>query len=442
MDSKVVSFAQIERRAPAGHWYILLLLALANTANLCDRNIFSVLLQPIKREFRLSDSALALLTGLPFAALYLSCGIPLALLADRSSRRNIIATALLGFSAMTVVCAGAATFAQLFLARMGVAIGEAGCTPTASSMISDLCPPTYRARGMSVYAIGANLGLLAGMLLGGWISQYWGWRAALLAAGVPGLIIAALFFLTVREPARGRFDNPTSATERSSLPEVVRCILARPSLRHLVTGSAVIAIPTFGLMNWSAAYLARSFDMKPAAIGTVLAVVLGVLSGIGVYGYAALFDRLKAANLEWQARLPALGCVGVFPVTLALYLAPTASAAVALMVLPAVFLMAWTPAVFAVAHDLVRPSMRSTISAIILTLMVFVGQGVGGQLVGALSDLFAHWGAGKESLRYALLSISPFMPVAGLCFWLSSRSLIRDLEPARSGSLVIADSVV
>jgi predicted MFS family arabinose efflux permease len=442
MDSQVVSSAPIERDAPAGYGYVLLLLALANTANLCDRNIFSVLLQPIKREFMLSDSALALLTGLPFAALYLSCGIPLALLADRSNRRNLIATALLAFSAMTVVCAGAVSFAQLFLARMGVAIGEAGCTPTASSMISDLCPPTYRARGMSVYAIGANLGLLSGMLLGGWISQYWGWRAALWAAGVPGLIIAALFFLTVREPARGRFDSPSSATERSSLPEVFRCILARPSLRQLVIGSALVAIPTFGLMNWGAPYLARSFEMKPATIGTVLAVVLGVLSGFGVYGYAALFDRLKVANLQWQARLPALGCIGVFPIMVALYLAPTASVAVALMVLPAAFLMAWTPAVFAVAHDLVRPSMRSTISAIILTLMVFVGQGIGGQLVGVLSDLFAHWGAGRESLRYALLSISSFMPVAGFCFWLAGRSLLTDLEGARSTSPVIAEAVV
>jgi predicted MFS family arabinose efflux permease len=442
MDSQVVSSAAIARRTPAVHWYVLLLLMLANTANLCDRNIFSILLQPIKREFGLSDSALALLTGLPFAALYLSCGIPLALLADRSSRRNLIATALLVFSAMTVLCAGATSFAQLFLARMGVAIGEAGCTPTASSMISDLCPSPYRARGMSVYAIGANLGLLLGMLLGGWISQYWGWRAALLAAGVPGLIIASLFFFTVQEPVRGRFDSPAAATERSSLPEVLRWILARPSLQHLVTGSAVIAIPTFGLMNWGAAYLARSFEMKPATIGTVLAVVLGVLSGIGVYVYAALFDRLKAANLRWQANLPAIGCVGVFPVTLGLYVAPNAPAAVALMVLPAIFLMAWTPAVFAVAHDLVRPTMRSTISAIILTLMVFVGQGVGSQLVGALSDLYAHWGAGKESLRYALLTTTVFMPVAGVYFWLAGRSLASDVERARSGQLVIAGSVI
>ena len=301
--------------------YALFLLMMAYTANYVDRQILAILMQPIKLELGLSDTQLGFLSGLTFAIFYATLGVPIAMWADRSNRRNIVALALTIFSGMTVVCGFVTSFAQLALARIGVGVGEAGSSPPSHSMIADMFPPEKRASAMGVYSLGINLGILIGFLVGGWVSQWYGWRVAFFLVGAPGLIIALLVRFTLKEPSRGAADG---LTEQGGMPApavgaVFRLLWSQKSFRHLSFATALAALGGYAGVNWLPAFLARSFQMSGGEIGTWLALIIGISGGAGTFLTGYLADRFGKRDVRWNLWVVAIILSVCFPFSVAMY---------------------------------------------------------------------------------------------------------------------------
>ncbi|KAB7742669.1 MFS transporter [Parvibaculum sedimenti] len=418
--------------SPAYRNYALGLLMMAYTANYVDRQILSILLQPIKMELGLSDTQLGFLSGITFALFYATLGIPIAVWADRGNRRNIIALALTIFSGMTVVCGSVTSFAQLALARIGVGVGEAGSSPPAHSMISDMFPPEKRASAMGVYSLGINIGILIGFLVGGWVSQWYGWRAAFYVVGVPGLIIALLVRFTLKEPVRGHADGLTLQGEGAAprIAEVFRLLWSQRSFRHIAFGSALAAMGGYAGVTWLPAFLSRSFAMTPGEIGTALALIIGISGGAGTYFTGHFADRLAKRDIRWNVWVVAI-VVGIcFPFSIALYLSAGKVAALTIFVIPAFGGAAYIAPSLAMTQALVTVRMRAAASAVLFLVLNLIGMGLGPQLAGLLSDLY-HPTYGQESLRYALLTISVVWVWAAVHYLLAARTLKDDIERAR-----------
>ncbi len=417
---------------PAYRNYALGVLMLAYTANYVDRQILSILLQPIKLELGLSDTQLGFLSGITFALFYATLGIPIAVWADRGNRRNIISLALTIFSGMTVLCGSVTNFAQLALARIGVGVGEAGSSPPAHSMISDMFPPEKRAAAMGVYSLGINIGILIGFLVGGWISQWYGWRAAFYVVGGPGLLIAILVRFTLREPVRGHADGLTAQGEGAAprIGEVFRLLWAQRSFRHIAFGSALAAMGGYAGVTWLPAFLARSFAMTPGEIGTALALIIGFSGGAGTYLTGVFADRLAKRDIRWNVWVVAIVVGLSFPFCVALYLSSAKAVALAIFVYPAFAGAAYVAPSLAMTQALVTVRMRAAASAVLFLVLNLIGMGLGPQLAGVLSDLY-HKAYGQESLRYALLTISIVWIWAAVHYLLAARTLKDDIERAR-----------
>ena len=249
--------------------YTLAILLLIFTFSNIDRHILAVLLEPIKHDLNLSDTQLGFLSGLAFAVFYSTLGIPMAMWADRRGRKNVILLAIAVWSAMTVLCGVAANFVQLALARMGVSIGEAGSSPPSNSMIADLYPPERRATAMAIFSLGINIGIFAGFLIGGWINQLYGWRVAFYVVGVPGLVLAAIGWFTLREPPRGHADGLSGVpVVAPPLGAVFRHVWQTKSIRHIIAGASLSSFVGYGGVAWTASYLIRNHGMTTGEAGS------------------------------------------------------------------------------------------------------------------------------------------------------------------------------
>jgi predicted MFS family arabinose efflux permease len=418
--------------SPAYRRYALAVLMLAYTANYVDRQILSILLQPIKLELGLSDTQLGFLSGITFALFYATLGIPIAMWADRGNRRNIITLALTIFSGMTVLCGMVTNFVQLAIARIGVGVGEAGSSPPAHSMISDMFPPQERASAMAVYSVGINLGILIGFLVGGWVSEWYGWRAAFFVVGAPGLLIALLVRFTLREPLRGHADGLTAQGESAAprIAEVFRLLWTQRSFRHISFGCALAAMGGYAGVTWMPAFLMRSFEMQPGAIGTALALIIGFFGGAGTYAAGYLGDRFGKRDLRWNVWIVAILMAVAFPFSISLYLAGNEVLALVVFVYPAFAGAAYIAPALAMTQALVTVRMRAAASAVLLFILNLIGMGLGPQLAGLFSDLYGP-SMGAESLRYALLTMSVVWIWAAVHFFLAARTLREDIERAR-----------
>ncbi len=416
--------------------YALFILMLAYTMNFVDRQILSILLQPIKLELHLSDTQLGFLSGLTFAIFYATLGIPIAMWADRSSRRNIVSLALTIFSGMTVVCGFVTSFAHLAMARIGVGIGEAGSSPPSHSMIADMFPPEKRASAMGIYSMGINLGILVGFLVGGWVSQWYGWRAAFFIVGAPGLIVAFLVRFTLKEPARGHADGLTAQGSAAApkVAEVFKLLWSQKSFRHLSVGAGLVALNGYAAVTWLPAFLMRSFDMSPGAIGTWLALIIGIAGGAGTFLTGYIADRMGKRDVRWNFWIVTIWMVVAFPVTVAMYLSGNQNEVLWLFILPAFVGSCYIAPVLAMTQALVTVRMRAQASAILFLILNLIGMGLGPQLAGILSDLYEP-AYGQESLRYALLTISLVSLWAAVHFVIGGRTLKADIERARQHGL-------
>lgn len=398
-------------RKPWYRWYALGVLTLAYASSHVDRQIMGMVLEPIKQELMVSDTAMGFLVGLTFAIFYATLGMPIAMLADRSHRRNIITAAITIWSVMTVLCGYAASFVQLALARIGVGIGEAGSSPPSHSIISDLFPVETRGTAMGIYALGVNGGLLIAYLAGGWLIDNVGWRLTFVWVGLPGLVIAAILFLTTIEPRRGGSDAPTGsagAPNPDDLPKFTAVwghMWRTRSIRHLTIGASVAGFVGYGFVLWMPAFLVRSHGLSATEVGLILALFTGVIGGLGTFTAGRMADTLARRDERWRAWVVAIGKSAYVPFLAAVFVVDELWLALVLYTIPAFFGGFYLAPTFALVQGLVSLRMRALASSIVLFILNIIGLGFGPQLVGFLSDLMAPT-YGQESLRMALLVLS------------------------------------
>lgn len=414
--------------------YALGLLVVVNVFNYLDRQILSILLEPIKRDLQLSDTALGFLTGIAFALFYTFAGIPIARWADRGMRCTIIAGGLAIWSGMTALTGLAQTFTQLTLARIGVGVGEATCSPPSHSLLSDYFPPDRRGTALSIFSLGVPIGIMVGYLVGGWINQYFGWRLAFFVVGLPGLVLALVLWLTLREPLRGHSEGlqgSVSATQTDSLWTVFHFIWALRSFRHLSLAAALHALYGYGVLAFMPAFMMRVHGMtNTAELGLWLGLIAGVFSGIGTFLGGALSDRLAAwkNDRRWYMWLPAWATLLSIPFTCLFYLWPEGRTALLLSIPAAILGPTYIGPTMAMTQGLVKLRMRATASAILLFILNLIGLGLGPQAVGILSDLLAPT-YGVESIRYALLSVVVTGSLwSAFHYFLAARTLREDLR--------------
>ncbi|MBK7950913.1 MAG: MFS transporter [Deltaproteobacteria bacterium] len=407
-------------KAPAYSLGLLLVIYIVNNV---DRQVMNILVEPVKKDLGLSDGQIGWLIGGSFALFYTVAGLPIARLADRANRRNIIAVALLVWSAMTMLCGMARSFPELLAARIGVGVGEAGCTPPAHSMISDTFPTVKRASAISIYSLGGPIGMLFGLAFGGYLADQLGWQAAFMVVGAPGLLLAAITYFTLDEPVRGTFD---AQGDRAIEPvgTTLRFIAALPAIRHMLAGSAVQTLFLAGVAAFHSSYLVRVHGMSVTQAGLWLGLIAGVAGGLSVYTSGLFADRLGRRDLRWHYWLAAAGNLISLPFSVLAYTAEDGTMAVLWLAVATLGNHQYSALGHAVLQGLVKPRMRAVMSATALFAMNAVGFGVGPVVVGELSDYF---GGGVE-LRKALLALIVFMFWAAAHFLLGARTYLRDLE--------------
>jgi len=420
--------------SPSYARYVLALLFVVYVFNFIDRQILAILLEPIKADLGVSDTAMGFLTGIAFALFYTVAGIPIARLADRSSRRTVIAVGLALWSAMTAASGLARSFGQLALARIGVGIGEAACTPPAHSLLADYFPPERRATALAVYGMGIHVGILFGFLVGGWMNELFGWRNALYVVGLPGLVLAVVVRLTVREPERGAADGLAAPPVAVSMRDAVHEVRRLESLRHMTLGAGLHSFAGYALAAWGPAFMVRVHHMGTAEVGTSLGLITGFSGAAGAILGGILVDRLGRRDARWALWVPAIASTLEVPLLLAFLLVPSRTTALVVAV-PAILTGAmWLGPVFASSQNLVRPAMRAFTSALMLFVVNLIGLGLGPQAVGVLNDgLGPRFGA--EAIRYSLCLVGLTNLWAAAHFAWAARTFRADLaRPGRSGA--------
>jgi predicted MFS family arabinose efflux permease len=395
--------------------------------SLVDRNILSILLVDIKGELQASDAEMGFLAGTAFALSNAIAGIPLARLADRRPRRTIIALGLAAWSLLTAGQGMARSLALLALARVGVGIGEASTGPAAHSMISDYFRPARRATAISVYTMGGHLGILIGLTAGGWLNESFGWRTTFIAVGLPGLLVALVFALTVREPVRGQSEGRDDSEEQEHWWDVVRYLWSRPAFRHLSFAAPLFVSAFYCINIWGPTFLIRVHGMTTSEVGVRLGPILGIGGALGtlIGGYAC--DRLSARDVRNYLRVPAFAALGMVPFVVLFLLWPESELAV-LFLAPAVFLAGtFIGPLYSVALGLAKLRMRAMASAMIHLITSSVGAGVVPQVVGFLNDgLTPRFG--DEAVRYSLLLLIATSSWGALHAFLAARTLRADME--------------
>lgn len=406
--------------SPRARNVTLALLTITYFFSYMDRQILAILLEDIKADLLLNDTQLGLLSGFAFALFYATLGIPVAALADRMNRVNIISIALTLWSAMTAVCGLAQNFTQLLLARIGVGIGEAGSSPPSHSIIADLYPANKRALALSIYSLGVTLGAAAGQMFGGNLTYFFDWRVAFIAIGLPGVALAVIVKLFATEPLRKAEPGAVEATEMPSVRDGFRTIFANRAAIWLIVGVTLTSMIGYALTGWTPAYLIRSFDLNTLQVGNIVAPLLalaGIASGLGS-GWLAnrLSDRF---GLHAQPLMIAALKTIALPFLIWFYLAENAVWAVGAYFIAVLFQSCYLGPTFALIQTLAPLRMRAVWAAITLLIINLIGLGIGPTLVGIISDLFAE-SYGEESLRYSLLVIASFTPLAIFAYWRAS----------------------
>ena len=414
-------------------YYVLGVLTVGYVINTMDRSqILAASLQAIKKEFAASDFQMGLLTGIPFAVFYSIMGIPIAAWADRSNRRNVLAIAVASWSAMTGIFGMAVNYIMLFAARVGTAVGEAGGSPPSHSLISDYFAKSRRGTAFAIYALGVPIGSSLGAAFGGWGNQNLGWRMTFMLAAVPGLVLALVMWLTVKEPPRGLSDGVSRAAgERAPVPgmfEVLHALWQKRSFRHLTLAAALHSVVWYASSAFNNAFLQRSHQMSAGEAGYWIAV-LSAIAGVGTFlgGFAA--DRLSARKNDrrWYLWVPGVATLLCVPFQFLAYLATDRTVVlpsfVGLMFMAAMF---FGPS-FAMTQALATLRMRSVATSLLLFIQTLIGNGLGPSVTGLISDRLAPTFQ-QNSLRYALVIIGVVNAWAALHYVLSSRTLRQDLE--------------
>ena len=399
-----------------GRYFVLTMLIIVYTLNFLDRQILSILAVPIKAEFNISDAQLGWLGGIAFGSVYSVLAIPAAWFADRFSRTWIMTGALAIWSGFTAFCGMAASFPQLFMARMGVGIGEAGGVAPAYSLISDYFPAKQRARALAIYSFGIPIGSAAGILFGGLVAKAINWRFAFIAIGVAGLVIAPLFRFLVKEPTGTAADARAAEVDKApGIITVARIAFAKPAFWLLSIGAGCSSLVAYGLMFWLPAFLTRSLKMDLVATSEFLATILffAGITGMALGGFLA--DALGKKRKGAYPLIPACAFLISAPLYVLGVLAKTPHEAFLLFLIPQALGLMWLGPVLTAVQHLGPPRARSQMSALFLLINNLIGLGVGPYFFGKVSDLLKPT-YGSDSIKYAF--------ICGLSFYLLAAVLL------------------
>lgn len=408
--------------------YVLGLLTLVFIINFIDRQVLSVLIEPIKRDLHLTDTQLGLLSGLAFALFYVTAGVPIARLADLKSRRNLIAVCMIFWSAMTALCGAAANFAQLLIARIGVAVGEAGCVAPSHSILSDYYRPAARPLALSIYSAGASIGVFLGLLGGGRLADWFGWRAALVIIGLPGIAVALVVLVTLREPARGM---SLQGHDTSARPSPARfwsdlgLLSGRRTLLLIALAGGFQSMVTYGFATWLPAFFMRVHDMSASSAGATLAMINGLVAGLGAIVGGAAATRLSGNERRWLLWMPAIAAVISTPLYAFAVLSQSTLGSLSFLAPAAFTSMIYVGPALAATHGVAGVALRATGVALTLFVSNLLGMGGGALLVGAVSDAFAA-AEPHVSLRYGLLAVLLANIPAVIGYLLAARNVRND----------------
>ena len=419
--------ANTDNTTSGAHWYALAVLTIIYAFNFIDRQILVILQEQIRADLGLMDWQLGLLSGFAFALFYVVVGLPVAQLAERRSRKNIVSIALLIWSGMTALSGAAQNFFQLLLIRVGVGVGESGGSPPSHSMISDMFPAEKRGTALSIYSSGLYLGLLIGFSVGGWLAVELGWRLTFVVAGVPGILLALLLFTTVKEPPRGRLAGG-QVSEVPSFKETLTLLWSKKSFRYLSLASSMHALASYGATNFFPSFVIRNYDMAVDDLGWRLAIVMGLGGMIGMVGSGFLSDRLAKKDARWNVWVPALAVSASLPFYVFTLLFADLASIFYVYFIAVLLAAAYLGQTIAVTHALVGTNQRAVSSAVLFFIINLLGLGVGPVVVGAISDILRPTLGDGDGIRYALMSVVAVANIScvGL-YWMSSRTLRDDI---------------
>jgi MFS family permease len=427
----ISSKAEAAYQRPGYRNFVLGMLTIVYVFNFIDRQVINILGQAIISDLGLSDAQFGALSGIAFAAIYSTMGIPIALWADIGVRRNIVAISLTVWSAMTALCGSAQGFWQLFLFRAGVGLGEAGASPSSHSMISDIFPANKRSTALSIYSLGVYGGSLIGLVAGGYLASMFSWRVAFVVVGLPGILLAVILRLVVHEPPRGmaeaRADVPPS-----SFKTVMQVLRSRKSFRHISLACALHAFVTYGLASFMPVFLIRVHEMPIERIGLLFGVSVGFGGMLGTYagGYFSDLFANRYNDMRWHIRVPLISTLAAIPFYwFILIFIDTGPVAALAWIVPAVVGGMYLGPCISMTHGLVGLRMRAMASAVLFFILNLIGLGIGPWATGLLSD-FLRPEFGNESIRYALVSMAFVNVWCAAHYYMASRTIREDLANA------------
>lgn len=408
--------------------YVILILLIIYVLSYLDRQIVAILAEPIKQDLRLSDTQIGLMAGLAFSIFYALMGFPLARLADnpRSNRVGLISAALVFWSAMTAFCGLSQNFPQLLLARFGVGIGEAGSTPAAHALISETVEPHRRSTAMAVYGTGVPIGSLLAFVIGGSLADALGWRSAFLVMGVPGVVVALVFWLTVKDPRR-LLAPQTLARSRIPFREAVKELTGSKVFVDLFLCATAIAFLGFGKSMWTASFFIRSYGLSPGQVGLWYGLGSGLAGVFGTFAGGMLASRFALRRRSYLLWAPAVGLAPGIPLMIFGFLSGNWVVSLVLVCLGAVFTNLYYGPMFGSLQGVIRPANRATAVAVISFGQNMIGLGLGPLFFGALSDLLQPM-AGEESLRWVLVGTSVLWIIPAAILWRAGTRLSTELR--------------
>lgn len=408
------------RVSPSAARFGLFILFLVACLNYLDRYIISILMEPIRLEFALTDTQIAFLSGFVFAVFYATLGLPLARYADRGNRRKLLSIALGLWSTMTALGAAATGFWTLLLARIGVGVGEAGAAPASHSLIADYFPPERRGSALGILSAGGTVGFLLAFILGGLVAQAYGWRWALLVAGIPGILVAIVVWIAQPEP-RDLQPLPKASVSGSALADF-HLLWKDPAYRHLIYASTLWMFVGYGAVQWVSAFFMRVHGLTVGEVGIYYGTVGAAATLVGALGGGILADRLAKKSLVLLATFPAVACIAAYPLQLPVFMLSHVPTILACSFIAGLVLSAAVPAMYAVFHAILPDRLRGFGIAFLLFIGNFVGLGFGPLILGMISDaLTPHYG--NDGLRFALIGVYAVLIWAGLHYLLAARHI-------------------
>lgn len=421
MGLETVEGAPAPAKVSKYRYYVLAALLVVYTLNFLDRQFLTVLQEPVKKSLHLKDAEMGALTGLVFALFYTVIGIPVGMLADRVNRKNVITGAMTIWSLFTAACGFATSFVTLAIPRMGVGVGEAGGSPPSYSIVSDYFPPRQRGTALAIFSLGVPFGTMFGAMSGGFIAAQFGWQTAFKALGVVGLIIAPIFYFTVREPKRGTFEGGSSPHAGNPFA-AIGLFFGRPMLALTALSCGLTAFVGYGMLNWVPSLLIRAKGMSLPQIALYYGLMSGITGAIGTFSSGWLVDKLGHMRPRAYAMVPAFSILLSMPFLIAAVYAPGWPLALTLLAGPALLNNMYLAPALAVVQNNVPPHQRVVSGALLLFILNLIGLGGGPLFVGAMSDYFKSTHADLPNaqalalgLQQGLLCLIPFFILAFLC---------------------------